>query len=153
MCSSASTFLLVSAGCYTLGNMPKAWLFSLAHPHLNLHACTGLTATLATFILGLFSEDPQLTATNDILKWVFLLFPNYCLGRGSVFTTADCDLFFSCCLLQDDGPGCQRIHCAILRVLEGVCGGCTSVPSEQQLTSELSAPALTPPCCLGSLLL
>lgn len=42
----------------------------------------GLTATMATFILGLFEDDPELTNINTILKWVFLIFPNYCLGRG-----------------------------------------------------------------------
>ena len=42
----------------------------------------GMTATLATYILELFPSDPQLNATADILKVVFLIFPNYCLGRG-----------------------------------------------------------------------
>eukprot|EP00048_Salpingoeca_helianthica_P013329 m.199157 g.199157 ORF g.199157 m.199157 type:complete len:2398 (-) comp15490_c4_seq8:19-7212(-) len=42
----------------------------------------GLTGTLATFTLELFADDPELTAVNNALKWVFLLFPNYCLGRG-----------------------------------------------------------------------
>ena len=41
----------------------------------------GLTATLATFVLDLF-DDPELAGINDILKSVFLIFPNYCLGRG-----------------------------------------------------------------------
>lgn len=41
----------------------------------------GLTATLATFVLDLF-DDPELSATNAILKKAFLVFPNYCLGRG-----------------------------------------------------------------------
>eukprot|EP00048_Salpingoeca_helianthica_P013328 m.199069 g.199069 ORF g.199069 m.199069 type:complete len:2327 (-) comp15490_c4_seq4:26-7006(-) len=42
----------------------------------------GLTGTLATFTLELFPEDAQLTAVNNALKWIFLFFPNYCLGRG-----------------------------------------------------------------------
>lgn len=46
------------------------------------HVRVGLTATLATFVLGLFPEDKDLTDTNEILKWAFLIFPNYCLGRG-----------------------------------------------------------------------
>lgn len=43
----------------------------------------GLTATMATFILGLFQDDPELVDINSILRWVFLIFPNYCLGRGA----------------------------------------------------------------------
>lgn len=42
----------------------------------------GLTCTLTTFILETFPDDPELANTNSILRVVFLLFPNYCLGRG-----------------------------------------------------------------------
>lgn len=41
----------------------------------------GMTATLSTFILQLFNEE-RLDEINYILRWVFLLLPNYCLGRG-----------------------------------------------------------------------
>ena len=42
----------------------------------------GLTGTLATFTLELYPDDPELQAVNNVLRWLFLLFPNYCLGRG-----------------------------------------------------------------------
>eukprot|EP01135_Chromosphaera_perkinsii_P003153 Nk52_evm42s236 gene=Nk52_evmTU42s236 len=42
----------------------------------------GATTSLATFILDLFPDDPEMVSTNDILKKVFLIFPNYCMGRG-----------------------------------------------------------------------
>jgi hypothetical protein len=42
----------------------------------------GLTATLATYILELFPSDPELNHIGNILKGVFLIFPNYCFGRG-----------------------------------------------------------------------
>lgn len=42
----------------------------------------GLTATLATYILELFPDDPELNSVGSTLKIVFLIFPNYCFGRG-----------------------------------------------------------------------
>lgn len=42
----------------------------------------GLTATLATFVLETFTTDEELYHLNKVLKAVFLIFPNYCLGRG-----------------------------------------------------------------------
>jgi hypothetical protein len=42
----------------------------------------GLTGTLATYILELFPNDPELNNIAKVLKDVFLIFPNYCLGRG-----------------------------------------------------------------------
>ena len=42
----------------------------------------GIVTTLTTFIIELFPNDAQLTHVNSILKWVFLLFPNYCYGKG-----------------------------------------------------------------------
>ncbi|KJE91770.1 ATP-binding cassette transporter 1 [Capsaspora owczarzaki ATCC 30864] len=43
---------------------------------------TGITSVIATFMLDLFPDDPELLAINDILKVAFLLLPNYCMGRG-----------------------------------------------------------------------
>ena len=42
----------------------------------------GLTGTLTTFTLELFPDDPTISAVNGVLKWLLLVFPNYCLGRG-----------------------------------------------------------------------
>ena len=34
-------------------------------------------------MMELYSTDhPSLKTANDILKWIFLILPNYCLGRG-----------------------------------------------------------------------
>lgn len=44
----------------------------------------GITATLTTFILELFPEDEGIKSANEVLLWVFLIFPNYCMGRGLV---------------------------------------------------------------------
>ena len=42
----------------------------------------GMTTTLATFVLDRFPWNRALTNTNQTLKKLFLLFPNYCFGRG-----------------------------------------------------------------------
>ncbi|EGD73260.1 ABCA2 protein [Salpingoeca rosetta] len=42
----------------------------------------GVTTTLATFVLDRFSWNPNLWRANVVLKKVFLVFPNYCFGRG-----------------------------------------------------------------------
>ena len=42
----------------------------------------GLTCTLATFILDQFQSTPQLQTVGSVLEVAFLIFPNYCLGRG-----------------------------------------------------------------------
>ncbi|KAL9951119.1 hypothetical protein ACROYT_G043723 [Oculina patagonica] len=44
----------------------------------------GINTTLATFILEFFTDDKELIAVNDMLKRIFLIFPNYCLGRGLI---------------------------------------------------------------------
>ncbi|KAL3869286.1 hypothetical protein ACJMK2_041989, partial [Sinanodonta woodiana] len=45
----------------------------------------GTTSTLATFILEfLENDDASLKSINDILRQVFLLLPQYCLGRGLI---------------------------------------------------------------------
>lgn len=47
-----------------------------------LNLFVGLTSTLATFVLELFPDEQNLLDIAAILRWAFLLFPNYCLGRG-----------------------------------------------------------------------
>ncbi|XP_074643630.1 phospholipid-transporting ATPase ABCA1-like [Tubulanus polymorphus] len=61
-------------------NIPSTAFVSLSCLNLFL----GITSTLSTFILELFWDDKGLTRINDILKKVFLVLPQYCLGRGLV---------------------------------------------------------------------
>ncbi|XP_070532576.1 ATP-binding cassette sub-family A member 2-like [Ptychodera flava] len=42
----------------------------------------GITTVIASSFLELFSDDEQLRKIGDILHDVFMVFPNYCLGRG-----------------------------------------------------------------------
>ncbi|XP_052774715.1 ATP-binding cassette sub-family A member 2-like isoform X2 [Mya arenaria] len=43
---------------------------------------TGITCIVCSFLLEIFSYDKALNRVHDIMKDVFLIFPNYCLGRG-----------------------------------------------------------------------
>ena len=43
---------------------------------------TGITTVVVTFMLSLFTDDPTLQAINKHLESVFVLFPNYNLGKG-----------------------------------------------------------------------
>ncbi|CAC5402030.1 ABCA2 [Mytilus coruscus] len=43
---------------------------------------TGITCIVCSFLLEIFSYDKDLEKVHVILKDVFLIFPNYCLGRG-----------------------------------------------------------------------
>lgn len=65
---------------------PFSYLFSIPSTAyimlISINLFVGLTGTLATFTLELFPDDPELTAVNNMLRWLFLIFPNYCLGRG-----------------------------------------------------------------------
>lgn len=65
---------------------PVSYLFSVPSAAyitmIVVNLFVGLTATMATFVLDLFDSDPDLSATNAVLKQAFLIFPNYCLGRG-----------------------------------------------------------------------
>ncbi|XP_065190640.1 phospholipid-transporting ATPase ABCA1-like isoform X1 [Sycon ciliatum] len=65
---------------------PATYVFSVpSTAYVFLVACNilvGVFGTLATFILQLFPSDEELTAINDVLRVAFLVFPNYCLGRG-----------------------------------------------------------------------
>ncbi|XP_054722736.1 ATP-binding cassette sub-family A member 2-like [Uloborus diversus] len=42
----------------------------------------GITCIVTSFLLEVFSEDAYLGEVHKMLKTTFLLFPNYCLGRG-----------------------------------------------------------------------
>jgi ABC-type multidrug transport system ATPase subunit len=68
----------------------------------------GLTTTLATFVLDFFSFVPSLVHTNDALKSIFLLFPQFCLGR-SVLDVARNEYtyqyeYIDALLVEDDPP-------------------------------------------------
>nr|XP_006817327.1 PREDICTED: ATP-binding cassette sub-family A member 2-like [Saccoglossus kowalevskii] len=43
---------------------------------------TGITTVVAAFFLELFSDDKDLKQIGTTLNAIFLMFPNYCLGRG-----------------------------------------------------------------------
>ena len=66
---------------------PANWFFDVPSTAYVVLICTnlfvGLTCTLSTFVLELFQQDdPELYEIGETLKKVFLIFPNYCLGRG-----------------------------------------------------------------------
>lgn len=66
---------------------PFNWSFSVPSTAYVSLICAnlfiGLTCTLTTFILEQFQEDdPELYEIGEVLKVVFLIFPNFCLGRG-----------------------------------------------------------------------
>jgi hypothetical protein len=43
----------------------------------------GLTTTLTSFVLEILAaDDPSLKQSSDIVNVIFLVFPNFCLGRG-----------------------------------------------------------------------
>eukprot|EP01135_Chromosphaera_perkinsii_P008561 Nk52_evm3s1401 gene=Nk52_evmTU3s1401 len=48
---------------------------------ISFNVLIGLATTITTFALDAFDSE-SLTNANDALKWVFLLVPNYALGRG-----------------------------------------------------------------------
>jgi hypothetical protein len=91
---SSTAMLLIMYGFAIIPAMyPACFFFSVSSTaYVVLIVCNlflGLTCTLTTSILDVFAntqgmEDLQLT--NKILKGVFLLFPNYCLGRGILDT-------------------------------------------------------------------
>ena len=65
---------------------PTSYIFSIpstAYVLLTgINAFIGINCTTATYILDFFPEEEGLTNVNKILKKVFLMFPQYCLGRG-----------------------------------------------------------------------
>lgn len=63
------------------------WSFTIPSTAYVTLICTnlfiGLTTTLTSFVLELMAaEDPTLKQPSDIINVVFLVFPNFCLGRG-----------------------------------------------------------------------
>ena len=65
---------------------PASYIFSIpstAYVLLTgINAFIGINCTTATYILDFFPEEEGLTNVNQVLKKVFLIFPQYCLGRG-----------------------------------------------------------------------
>ena len=48
-----------------------------------LNTFCGITTTLTTFLIEFLApNDIGFISFNNILKYIFLLLPNYCLGRG-----------------------------------------------------------------------
>lgn len=45
---------------------------------------TGITCIVSSFLLEIFSYDKDLERVHNVLKIVFMMFPNYCLGRGLI---------------------------------------------------------------------
>lgn len=43
---------------------------------------TGITCIVCSFLLEIFSYDHDLERVHKVLKVTFMMFPNYCLGRG-----------------------------------------------------------------------
>ncbi|EDV22374.1 uncharacterized protein TRIADDRAFT_10137, partial [Trichoplax adhaerens] len=65
---------------------PSSYVFSVPSTAYVALVCInifiGINGTIATFILELFENDADLKTINNIIKQVFLIFPNYCMGRG-----------------------------------------------------------------------
>uniref|UniRef100_T1IIG4 ABC transporter domain-containing protein n=1 Tax=Strigamia maritima TaxID=126957 RepID=T1IIG4_STRMM len=79
--------------CYGLATIPLMYSFcfvfsvpSLAFVALSCcNLFVGIATTLSTYILELFQEDdPDLKHIFEILRQVFLIFPQYCLGHGLI---------------------------------------------------------------------
>lgn len=72
----------------------------------------GITTTLSTFILDRFPWHEDLTNANSVLKKMFLIFPNYCLGRGLLniatneYTTQYAEI--QALIYQDASPTFQK---------------------------------------------
>ena len=64
---------------------PSSFLFDIPSSAFVTLSCTnlfiGIITTVTTFVLENF-EDEELQYVGSILKEVFLIFPQYCLGRG-----------------------------------------------------------------------
>ncbi|XP_041370956.1 ATP-binding cassette sub-family A member 2-like [Gigantopelta aegis] len=43
---------------------------------------TGITCIVSSFLLEMFSYDKDLGKIHRVIKYIFMMFPNYCLGRG-----------------------------------------------------------------------
>nr|XP_031293899.1 phospholipid-transporting ATPase ABCA7 isoform X6 [Camelus dromedarius] len=66
---------------------PASFFFSVPSTAYVVLTCInlfiGTNGSMATFVLELFS-DQKLQEVSQILKWVFLIFPHFCLGRGLI---------------------------------------------------------------------
>uniref|UniRef100_A0A8C3VSL4 ATP binding cassette subfamily A member 7 n=1 Tax=Catagonus wagneri TaxID=51154 RepID=A0A8C3VSL4_9CETA len=66
---------------------PASFFFSVPSTAYVVLTCInlfiGINGSMATFVLELFS-DQKLQEVSRILKWVFLIFPHFCLGRGLI---------------------------------------------------------------------
>ncbi|CAN8004107.1 unnamed protein product, partial [Ixodes hexagonus] len=64
---------------------PASFAFSVPSSAFVALACTnlfvGIVSTVATYVLELF-DDQELQAVSRVLRKVFLVLPQYCLGRG-----------------------------------------------------------------------
>ncbi|VEL10301.1 unnamed protein product [Protopolystoma xenopodis] len=82
------TLLLLLYGVAIIPLMyPFSFLFSVPSTAFvclaMLNLLIGVLGTLTTFMLDMFSlSDPYLKEVNNVLKRTFLIFPQYCLGRG-----------------------------------------------------------------------
>ncbi|XP_012921244.1 ATP-binding cassette sub-family A member 7 [Heterocephalus glaber] len=66
---------------------PASFFFSVPSTAYVVLTCInlfiGINGSMATFVLELLS-DQNLQHVSRILKWVFLIFPHFCLGRGLI---------------------------------------------------------------------
>ncbi len=64
---------------------PASWMFSVPSSAFvglsSFYLIIGVVTTTTTFVLENF-DDEELKYIGGILKYVFLIFPQYCLGRG-----------------------------------------------------------------------
>ncbi|KAL5247524.1 hypothetical protein ACHWQZ_G019415 [Mnemiopsis leidyi] len=84
-----ATFVLFAL--YSWSITPVMYLFSKIFSEPNnayvvmicINTFCGVTTTLCTFLIEFLApNDIDMITVNNALKYLFLLFPNYCLGRG-----------------------------------------------------------------------
>ncbi|XP_027045418.1 ATP-binding cassette sub-family A member 1-like isoform X2 [Pocillopora damicornis] len=86
----APTFLLLILYGWAITPLmyPASFLFKESSTAYIVLICVnifiGINTTLATFILEFFVDDKELIAVVEMLKKIFLIFPNFCLGRGLI---------------------------------------------------------------------
>lgn len=86
---TVTMLMLLYGWSITPAMYPFNWLFkvpSTAYVVLIVsNLFLGITCTLATAVLDLFQEDdPSLYDTGQLLQQVFMIFPQFCLGRGLI---------------------------------------------------------------------
>ena len=78
-------FILISSWATIPLMYPASFLFSVPSSAFVTLACAnlfiGIITTITVFVLENF-DDEELEMIGDILKYVFLIFPQFCLGRG-----------------------------------------------------------------------